>query len=149
MLKVIKEEDQPKPWYEHGLKFKCTECGKCCTGAPGYIWLTEEEMIQIANHLNLSLDDFCKKYIRQVKGRFSLLERPVTYDCIFLEGKSCKIYAHRPTQCRTFPWWPQNLKSIEDWNEAAKFCEGIRKEAPVVAYDTIREQLTIQESTLK
>ena len=51
MLKVIHEDKsrdgQPrdgKPWYAEGLRFKCTECGQCCTGAPGYVWVNEEEV---------------------------------------------------------------------------------------------------------
>lgn len=31
----------------------------------------------------------------------------------------------RPTQCRTFPWWPQNLISDYDWQLTARDCEGI------------------------
>lgn len=31
----------------------------------------------------------------------------------------------RPTQCRTFPWWPQHLVSDYDWQLAARECEGI------------------------
>ena len=25
-----------EPWYQDGLQFRCTRCGNCCTGAPGY-----------------------------------------------------------------------------------------------------------------
>ncbi|TMW62738.1 hypothetical protein Poli38472_005356 [Pythium oligandrum] len=45
--------------------------------------------------------------------------------CIFLDGKRCSIYEARPTQCRTFPWWPQNIVSDYDWRLAARQCEGI------------------------
>ena len=37
-----------KPWYHEGLRFECTGCGDCCTGAPGYVWLTEEEIRALA-----------------------------------------------------------------------------------------------------
>lgn len=139
-LKLIKESE---PWYQEGLNFKCTECGKCCTGSPGYIWVTEHEIIAIADFLNLSIDDFSARYLRVVDDRISLLELPKNYDCIFLKDKKCQIYSVRPKQCRTFPWWPKNLKSKEDWQEAAKFCEGINLEAPRVPIEIIQEQLSI------
>ncbi|WP_042282666.1 MULTISPECIES: YkgJ family cysteine cluster protein [unclassified Candidatus Protochlamydia] len=141
MLKIIKEEN---PWYAEGLSFECTGCGQCCTGAPGYIWVNEEEIKQIAFHLHLSIQEFADHYLRSINGRFSLLERPQTYDCVFLKDKKCQIYSVRPTQCRTYPWWPQNLKTKKDWKEAAKWCEGISETAPVVSVDKIREQLQRQ-----
>jgi hypothetical protein len=141
-LKII---ENSKPWYADGLPFKCTECGKCCTGAPGYIWLNEKEIQAIADHLNLSIKEFSIKYLRLAKGRLSLKEHPTTYDCVFLKDNKCEIYSVRPTQCRTFPWWPQNLKTEKDWQEAAKYCEGINLNAPLTPLDTIEHQRKIQE----
>lgn len=141
MLKVIQEE---QPWYAQGLRFQCTGCGQCCTGAPGYIWVNEQEMEQIASFLQLQLQDFARLYVRRVKGRFSLLEHPKTYDCVFLKDKKCQIYPVRPVQCRTYPWWPQNLKSQKDWQEAAKWCEGIHSNASLVPLETIEQQHSIQ-----
>lgn len=138
-LNVINE-----PWYAEGLNFKCTGCGKCCTGSPGYVWVTLNEIEEIADHLQLSLDEFSQKYLRKVKGRFSLKEHPSTYDCAFLKDNKCEIYEVRPTQCRTYPWWPKNLKSKKDWQEAATYCEGISLEAPLVPIEVISEQLDIQ-----
>lgn len=143
MLKILKESSEP--WYKDGLHFKCTECGQCCTGAPGYIWVTEEEMKEIADHLKVTLEEFIRMYVRRVNKRYSLLERPKTYDCVFLNGKKCQIYSVRPIQCRTFPWWPGHLKSREDWQEAAKYCEGINDNAPIVPYETIEEQKKLMD----
>ena len=142
MLKVIEDT---APWYQEGLRFECTGCGQCCTGSPGYIWVDEDEIVEIANFLNLSIDELASRYLRRVKGKISLLELPKSYDCTFLKDKKCQIYPVRPTQCRTFPWWPRNLKSEKDWQEAARHCEGIHCEAPVVHLDTIEKQRAIQE----
>jgi Fe-S-cluster containining protein len=138
----------PSPWYAEGLHFECTGCGQCCTGSPGYIWVSEEEIEQIAAFLNLTIDDFARLYLRRVKGRFSLLEMPKSYDCIFLKDKKCTIYSVRPTQCRTFPWWPQLLESPEEWRKAARGCEGICPEAPLVPLKTIENQRFIQEDAI-
>jgi uncharacterized protein len=142
MLKVIKDHS---PWYAEGLRFECTGCGQCCTGTPGYIWVNDEEIQNIAAFLKLSLEEFSNRYLRRVKGRLSLLELPKSFDCIFLKDKKCQIYSVRPIQCRTYPWWPQNLKSEKDWREAARFCEGIHSDAPLVSFETIEQQLSIQE----
>lgn len=143
-LNVLKEE---KPWYAKGLNFKCTECGKCCTGVPGYAWVTEDEIYAIADYLKLPVDDFFSRFIRRVDGRFSLIEMPKNYDCVFLRDKRCTIYPVRPKQCRTFPWWPQTLNTEADWLAAAKYCEGINPQAPLVPYETIQRELKIQMDT--
>lgn len=115
-----------KKWYKEGLHFKCTGCGGCCTGAPGYVFVNDEEIEALAKHLSMSPDAFMRKYTRLVGERYSLLEDMSNYDCVFLEeGKRCSVYEARPTQCKTFPWWPENLKSEKDWNEEARRCEGI------------------------
>lgn len=144
-LTIISEETpaKPEPWYSKGLRFECTGCGQCCTGAPGYVWVTPEEIEAIADHLKLSTKEFRQKYVRQVGERESLLERPRTYDCVFLKNNKCEIYSLRPMQCRTFPWWQHNLQSEAQWNEAAKYCEGInRPDAPIIPIDTICTELS-------
>ena len=117
-------------WYDEGLRFKCTECGNCCTGGPGYVWLTIDDMIKIAGHLGLPLDEFTRAYVKRVGTRYSLMEH-VNYDCVFLKrdpatGKAgCSIYQVRPTQCRTWPFWNQNLRSPEVWASTAEHCPGM------------------------
>ncbi len=45
-------DDTPDgPWYQDGLRFTCTMCGKCCTGDPGYVWVTDEELAALAKFL--------------------------------------------------------------------------------------------------
>ncbi len=131
-------------WIEkEGLPFACTGCGKCCTGAPGYIWVNDEEIDAIADQLNLSRSDFLANYTEEVEGRVSLLELPErNNDCIFLEGKGCTIYDVRPTQCRTYPFWPDNIKSPRAWRETAFECEGIYPDAKKVDRQTILEKTT-------
>lgn len=131
-------------WYEKGLKFTCTECGKCCTGSPGYVWVNTREMEEMARFLGIPLNEFKRKYTRRVGSRFSLLESKKTFDCVFLKDNKCRVYGARPTQCKTFPWWPQNLSSQEAWEAAARSCEGIRDGKEVVASEKIEEQKLIQ-----
>lgn len=37
----------------------------------------------------------------------------------------CGIYAVRPMQCRTWPFWNMNLRSVEAWGRAAAGCPGM------------------------
>lgn len=128
------------PWYKGGLRFQCTECGKCCTGPSGYVWVTEDEMHAMAVQLNIPLDLFVRKYVRQRDNRYALIEKKNAsgeYDCIFLKDKKCQVYQVRPSQCRTFPWWKENLDTEESWKRAALGCEGINDQAPLVPYEEI------------
>lgn len=127
-------------WYAPGLRFSCTGCGKCCTGSPGYTWLSLDEIERMAAYLEISIEDFGSRYLRQVGERYALLEHPTTFACVFLDGKACRVYPVRPTQCQTFPFWPDNLSSQGAWNEAAKHCEGICDAAPIVPLDEIERQ---------
>jgi len=130
-----------KPWYHQGLRFRCSQCGQCCTGTPGYTWVSMEEIAIIANHLAMSQELFSKTYLRRVYQRYALLERPQNYDCIFLDNNKCSIYAVRPKQCRTYPWWPGNIESPEAWRITQQHCEGINEEAPIVSMEEIERQL--------
>ena len=35
------------PWYREGLRFECIRCGGCCTGFPGTVRVTNEEIEEI------------------------------------------------------------------------------------------------------
>lgn len=131
-----------KKWYKEGLRFHCTGCGKCCTGTPGYVWVSDVEIEEIAQILQISFEACVKKYVRKVAGRSSLLEDPRTYDCVFLKDNQCQIYSSRPKQCRSFPWWLENLKTKKDWEEEALRCEGINHpDAPLISLEEIEKQL--------
>ena len=115
-------------WYRDGLKFECTQCGNCCSGDPGYVWATKEEIGRISKFLGRSDGWLDKKHLRRVGLKFSLTEKPGG-DCIFLQregGKSkCSIYSVRPLQCRTWPFWTSNLRSAAAWEDAATRCPGM------------------------
>jgi Fe-S-cluster containining protein len=131
------------PWYKEGLPFKCTGCGKCCSGPPGYVWVTVEEMEAMAAALKISMEEFTRQYVRRRNNRYALIEKKTpqgNYDCVFLEGgKMCRVYEARPTQCRTFPFWPENLTSEEAWMLAAHECEGINETATLIPYEEIEK----------
>ena len=105
---------QPKsPWYRDGLAFTCTQCGDCCTGAPGYVWVTIDEMRRLAEFRGETVEAFAERFVRLVDDRFSLIEKPGG-DCIFWDQQAgCTVYPARPDQCRAWPFWPENLEPTE------------------------------------
>ena len=111
-------------WYKNGLKFECKKCGNCCTFPGGYVWLDIDEIIVISKKMNLTMDEFGQKYLRNVEGDYSLIEK-FNGECIMYENDGCKIYDFRPIQCRAFPFWPENLTSKQDWGKVKKMCKGI------------------------
>lgn len=129
-------------WYEKGLKFKCTGCGKCCTGGPGVVWVTDEEIAAIAKHLKCPIEVFKTNFTRIVDGRRSLNEKINSYDCQFLKDKKCQIYPVRPKQCRTYPWWPENIQNRQTWNALKTECEGVEHpDAEIVPFAEIEKNL--------
>ena len=116
-----------EPWFKDGLSFTCTRCGACCTGAPGYVWVDADEVAALAAHRGETPDEFSLKFVRKVGRRYSLIERPGG-DCIFWErGTGCTVYEARPVQCRTWPFWAENVESPEDWEHITQICPGSGK----------------------
>lgn len=117
-----------EPWYKDGLRFKCTGCGDCCTGAPGYVWVNQAEIDALAERLGMDAIQFEKKYVRKIGVRRSLVEYK-NGDCVFFDNKTrkCTVYEQRPRQCRTWPFWNSNLRSPEAWAETCEACPGSGK----------------------
>ena len=113
------------PWYHAGLRFTCSQCGDCCTGAPGHVWVNNEEIAAIAAVVGMDVEAFEDQYVRRVGARKSLNEFP-NGDCVFFntETRGCSVYAARPRQCRTWPFWDSNLKTPEDWKYTCSVCPG-------------------------
>ena len=129
------------PWYSSGLYFNCTGCGACCTGS-GRVWLSEQEIVVMAQGLEMKVDSFVEEHIERIEGRWAIKENPQNGDCHFLKDGKCRVYQVRPRQCRTFPWWPSTLKNQQTWAEAKRVCEGIEAdEAPLVSFAEIKQQL--------
>lgn len=120
------------PWYVGGLHFECLQCGACCAGPDeGYIWVTKPEIALIARFLDVQAGQLWGRYLKHMGKRATIVEKPVNRDCIFLtntDGKwGCAIYPVRPNQCRTWPFWPDNLATPDAWNRAATKCTGINR----------------------
>lgn len=116
------------PWYAQGLRFECVRCGRCCTGAPGDVWVGDEEIRTLQEHSGLSPVGFRRAHLKASLLRPQRLREKVNCDCTFYEPeRGCRVYALRPRQCRTWPFWRQSLRSPEAWAEAAATCPGMNQ----------------------
>jgi len=132
------------PWYRDGLRFECTRCGHCCTGAPGFVWVNDEETQAIADFLGEEHDDVVAFYTRRLERGRSLRER-ANGDCVFYEaGAGCTIYSVRPRQCRTWPFWESNVQSPEAWDETRRICPGSGKGELIGAEEITRRLKVIK-----
>lgn len=108
-------------------------CGRCCTGPEGYVLLSDAEIAALSARIGASIEDFTARFTRITSEGRSLTEKesPHGRDCIFLDRDTlpglaiCGVYEDRPTQCRTWPFWPSNLQSERTWTRASAICPGI------------------------
>jgi Fe-S-cluster containining protein len=103
------------------INFQCTRCGTCCTW-DGYVRLTPEETVIIAEFLNISVPEFTDKFtdITEDRRNLTLIEKE-DGSCIFFNPSppSCDINKVKPKQCQNFPikW------NFNNWEDK---CQGIK-----------------------
>lgn len=123
----VSENESPAspPWYADGLKFHCSECGNCCTGSAGAVWVTDEDIQAIADYLDKPVGEIRLFHTRPLRGKTSLTEF-ANGDCTFFDSRTrgCQIYPVRPVQCSTWPFWNTNVSTEEAWKKTCQECPG-------------------------
>ena len=110
------------------LRFECTGCGKCCThqGEYAHVYVSRAETLALAALLGLTVSRFKKRY--SFVDEYGWTQLRTSEDrCVFLDPQTnaCTVYAERPTQCRTFPFWRESVRDGA-WTPAVrKLCEGV------------------------
>ena len=116
-------------WYQDGLSFRCTQCGNCCGGAPGYVWVSDQEIADLAQSVGLDEDSFRRRYTQRVGKRGITLRdqgRKGRYFCIFYDQqRGCTVYEQRPKQCRTWPFWHNVVADEASWEAESAACPGM------------------------
>lgn len=80
----------------------------------------------MAKVLGMNTAAFTRKFCKKQAGIWRLKDG-AKGACRFLSGSKCTVYRGRPTQCRTWPFWPETLNA-KTWNrEVAQFCPGVGK----------------------
>lgn len=120
-------------FFAEGIQFECQGSGKCCVsrGQYGYVYLTLEDRRQLAKQLELSTQKFTSQFCNKTDGFYYLKSTDVdgteVKECIFLKNNQCSVYAGRPTQCRTWPFWPELMNARAWKKEVVQFCPGVDK----------------------
>jgi Fe-S-cluster containining protein len=121
-----------------GLRFECQPgCTACCE-QKGFVYLTEQDLPRIAEYVGMTPAEFERKYVYRTKKQMRL-RVPRESQCSFLRDGGCSIHAVKPTQCRTFPFWPELAESRREWRKTAKYCPGIGK-GPLIQIEVVKEQ---------
>ena len=109
-----------------GLKFECqTGCTACCEQR-GFVYMNDADIGRAAGFLGMTADAFERQYVFRTRNR-ARLRVPRDANCHFLTAEGCSIHPAKPTQCRTFPFWPEMVESRREWKKTARYCPGIGK----------------------
>ena len=141
--------------YEKGIKFQCQGSANCCVsrGSYGFVFLNKKDQKKLAKYLSISLNEFLLKYCHKTDGFIHLSEKSeLDGNCIFLKDKKCSVYNSRPSQCRTWPFWNDNMKAKIWNNDIALNCPGVGKGKIINKKEIdrlLREDLKNEKAILK
>lgn len=147
---AAKSKPEKTQWWHQGLRFECQGSGKCCVSRDsyGYVYLTKEDRIRMAKALKMSTRNFTHQYCTKEDGVYHLIDGQ-DGKCLFLKDKRCQVYEGRPTQCRTWPFWPEVMDSKIWQKEVASFCPGVGQGHPWPKQkieDMLKEQQSSEEN---
>ena len=128
---------------EKGIRFECQGSGNCCVsrGSYGFVYLSKKDIKKLSDRIKITKYEFLKDYCDKTDGYVHLKElKENKGDCIFLVNKKCSVYKSRPIQCRTWPFWPENMNTKTWNNEISKNCPGVGK-GKVISKEKILEQI--------
>jgi uncharacterized protein len=120
-----------------GVRFTCQSgCTNCCD-QKGFVYLTETDLKRAATFTGMSARAFESKYVYRTRHQMRF-RKPRDRQCPFLVENGCSIHPAKPTQCRTFPFWPELIENRSAWRATARFCPGIGK-GPLIQIGTAME----------
>lgn len=116
-----------KRFFKGGLRFECQGEGKCCVsrGKYGYVYLSFNDRRRLAVHFKITTSEFTTRYTEKEDGLYQL--KYADEDCPFFCNNRCIVYEARPWQCRTWPFWPENMNKTVWEHEIAAYCPGVGK----------------------
>jgi Fe-S-cluster containining protein len=109
-----------------GFRFECQPGCTACCDQEGIVCLNEADLRRAAKFVGMTTAAFEKRYVYRTAHQMRL-RKPRDRQCPFLDGHGCSIHPAKPTQCRTFPFWPDIVESRAVWRKTAEFCPGIGK----------------------
>ena len=135
-----------EPWYHEGLRFECSECGACCRRA-GDVELSAPEALAIAREFDGPMATvealLGELWVERWDGVL-VIRVPEGSQCPLLDERGrCSVHRVKPLQCRTYPFWPENVASPSSWRVEGAWCEGIGR-GPLFCSDDVARILNTQ-----
>ena len=123
---IIELDDKEIRWettFDQSIKFKCTNCGYCCTSSN--VELSDEELLKIKDS---GEEGFSEDFLTDEGQASKRIKGSDKEPCLFLgDSKLCNVYEHRPSVCRLYPFKivpvSENLVKID----VTKSCKSILK----------------------
>jgi uncharacterized protein len=117
-----------------GLRFTCQPGCIACCDQDGMVYLTEDDLVRAAKFTRMTARAFEKKYVYRTAHQMRF-RKPRDKQCPFLitedrlgkASRGCSIHPAKPTQCRTFPFWPELVENPVSWKATSRYCPGIGK----------------------
>ena len=114
-------------FYHDGIRFECQGDGRCCLnhGRHTYVYVSFNDRKRLAAFLGMTTLEFTKTHTCASDGLVHLKDKE--HDCPFFKDNRCGVHAARPWQCRTWPFWPENMHPKVWERDVAAFCPGVGK----------------------
>ena len=90
----------------------------------GYVYLTEDDLKRAARFTGMTSKAFETRYVYRTRHQMRF-RKPPDKQCPFLLDRGCSLHPAKPTQCRTFPFWPEIVERRQTWTKTARYCPGI------------------------
>ena len=100
------------------VHYHCQRCTACCRW-PGLVKVGDAEIAEMAALLGVEEGDFIQRYtkLRPYRDGLALIDKG-NGECIFLEGRDCRVQNAKPVQCKGFP----NTWNFPGWRQ---LCEAV------------------------
>ena len=80
----------------------CLECGLCCSVFET-IELTEMEIQEIADYLQMTTNDFRRTYTKKMRKKGTVTKKSLQTPCPFQQSSRCNIHSKKPFDCKAYP----------------------------------------------
>jgi Fe-S-cluster containining protein len=118
------------------VHYDCQRCTECCRW-PGWVPVDETEIRAMARLLGMGEAEFIEAYtrLRLRRDGLALIEKP-NGECVFLEGRDCRVQEAKPLQCRGFP----NRWNFPGWRGVCEAVPRLRRERAPDEIRTSKEE---------
>ncbi|WP_158542523.1 YkgJ family cysteine cluster protein [Lujinxingia litoralis] len=128
------------------LRFECTRCQRCCA-RPGEVFFSAPEAFLAAAFLEIPLLELIDTYMHRHNEGWRI-DVQSDAPCPFLTSQGCAIHPVKPSQCRTYPFWPEIIGEAGAWDAEAEHCPGIGQ-GPLYDADRIAAITEGEDDTLE